>query len=102
MSRLPVLLLLALAPLQAAQGSGARYQTGTPALAAAFAAKETCSCLFVMERSAEACAEWTRVSPDVARAKADLAARTVTSRALLFWTAEARWLDERRGCVLVR
>ena len=94
---LPLLALL----LLGAGGESTRYSTGTPAIAAAFAAKETCSCRFVMERTEAECDEWTRVSPDVARAKVDLTSKTVKSRALLFWTARAEWVDAETGCRLV-
>ena len=54
-----------------------------------------------MERTEAECDEWTRVSPDVARAKVDLTSKTVKSRALLFWTARAEWVDAETGCRLV-
>jgi hypothetical protein len=70
------------------------------ALASGFAAKETCSCRFVSERSAEDCAEWVRVSPDVARVHVDEHAKVVTARALVMGKAVARFVDDRVGCVL--
>lgn len=77
-----------------------RYRASTPALAAAYRAKETCSCVFVEGRDEEYCRAWTVATPDVARAEVDRAARVVRARALLLWTAQARFVGEGRGCVL--
>jgi hypothetical protein len=93
---LAVLVLLGLVP-----GLSGRYRSATPALAAAYRAKETCSCLFVEGRDEEYCRAWTVATPDLARAVVDRGARRVRARALLLWTAEARFVDPRRGCVLV-
>ena len=93
---LALLVLLGLVP-----DLSGRYRASTPALAAAYRAKETCSCVFVEGRDDAYCRAWTVASPDLARAEVDRAARRVRARALLLWSAEARFVDPRRGCVLV-
>lgn len=81
-------------------GVKGRYANGDPALATAYRAKETCSCLFVMRRDEATCRAWTVASPEVASVEVDSATRRVTSRALLLWTARARFVDARSGCLL--
>jgi len=81
-------------------GVKGRYRNGDPALASAFRAKEACSCLFVAGLDEAACRAWTVASPEVAGIEVDRAARRVTSRALLLWSARARFVDARSGCVL--
>ncbi len=81
-------------------GALGRYRTPTPALAVAYRAKETCSCVFVEGRDDEFCRAWTVASPDIARAEVDRAGKVVRARALRFWTATARFVGEGRGCVL--
>ncbi len=76
------------------------YANATPALAAAYRAKDGCTCLFVLRRSPADCRRWTEASPDVASFEPDAAARAVRSRALLFWSARARHLGPREGCRL--
>ncbi len=98
-----LLVLLALAALGALgilPGVNGRYRSSTPALAAAYRAKETCSCVFVQGRDEAYCRAWTVASPDLARAEVDRAARLVRARALGRWSARARYVDARRGCVL--
>ncbi|MEQ1567609.1 MAG: hypothetical protein ABMA64_18345 [Myxococcota bacterium] len=76
-----------------------KYDAGVLSLAAGFAAKETCSCRFVQGRTAEECAAWVRVSPDVARVWVDPEARTVEAKALGFARTTARYVDG-QGCRL--
>ncbi len=90
----------ALGALGAIPGVMGRYPNSTPALAVAYRAKETCSCLFVEGRDEAYCRAWTEARPDVARVRVDAGAREVRARALLFWSARARHVDARRGCVL--
>jgi hypothetical protein len=75
------------------------YDNNDAELAVRQKAKEMCSCLFVMELSEPQCAAWTRVSPNVAKAKIDWNAKRVDSIALGFWSASAHY-EERTGCVL--
>jgi hypothetical protein len=81
-------------------GVKGRYRNGDPALATAYRAKDTCSCLFVAGLDEAACRAWTLASPDVASVEVDAARKVVTSRALLLWSARARFVDARSGCVL--
>ncbi len=76
------------------------YANATPELAAAYRAKDGCTCLFVLRRSPADCRSWTEASPDVASFEPDAVAGTVRSRALLFWSARARYLGPREGCRL--
>ncbi len=91
---------VALGALGAIPGVKGRYPNSTPALAVAYRAKETCSCLFVEGRDEAYCRAWTEARPDIARVQVDRAARQVRSRALLFWSARARHVGARQGCVL--
>lgn len=88
----------ALAWLGAIPGLRGPYANSTPALAAAYRAKDGCTCLFVLRRSAADCRAWTEASPDVASFEPE--ADAVRSRALLFWSARARHLGPRDGCRL--
>jgi hypothetical protein len=88
-------LLFACAPLKPRQ-----YRNGDLDLVSAYTAKEACSCIFVIEQSDEFCRAWTRANPAVAGFTVDRAAKTVTSSALLFWGARARFVGEKFGCVL--
>ncbi len=90
----------ALAYLGAIPGVKGRYPNSDPALAVAFRAKEMCSCLFVEGRDEAYCRAWTQVSPDLARVEVNARDRSVGARALLLWSARARHVDVRRGCVL--
>lgn len=94
------LALAALGFLGAIPGVKGRYPNSDPALAVAYRAKETCSCLFVQERDLAWCRAWTEARPDIARVEVDAQAHRVRARALLFWSAGARFVDVRRGCVL--
>jgi len=78
-----------------------KYDLGLLKIATSFAAKEMCSCVFVSGRDVEVCEGYIKVSPDVARAKVDLEAKTVRARALGMAKTEARWLGEEQGCAVV-
>jgi hypothetical protein len=95
-----VLALVAAGLLGLVPGLMGRYRRSTPALAAAYRAKETCSCVFVEGRDETYCRAWTVASPDIARAEVDRPARVVRARALWLWEARARFAGEGRGCVL--
>lgn len=101
-SAVAALLLVAAAAvlLGLVPGVMGRYRASTPALAAAYRAKETCSCVFVEGRDEASCRAWTVATPNIARAEVDRAAKAVRARALGFWTARARFVGGGRGCVL--
>lgn len=89
------LLLLALAGC----GDEKAYDNNDAELAVRQKAKETCSCLFVMELSEAQCTAWTKVTPNVAKATIDWEAKRVQATALGLWAARARF-DGRAGCVI--
>lgn len=78
------------------------YDNSDLELITSFTAKEMCSCLFVMEKDEAYCRVWTKQAPAVASAHIDFEAKTVASGAVGFWDARARFVDDRRGCVLER
>lgn len=83
------------------QEDGSRlYDDSDLELVTGYTAKETCSCVFVMEQSEEFCRQWTRAAPAIAVAHVDREARVVHASALALWDATARFVDDRRGCVL--
>jgi len=82
-------------------GSPAKYEAGLLKLGSGVAAKEVCSCLFIMGQDEAFCREWTKVSPDIAKFKVDYEEKTVKSRAL-FARSAARYVGPREGCVIER
>lgn len=102
MRRLLVLIPLAMMTCGAGGDGEARperYEAGLLKLASGVAAKEVCSCVFIMGRDEDFCRDWTRVSPDIAKFRVDYEAKTVRGRAL-FWRSTARYQGVREGCVL--
>ncbi|KIG15186.1 hypothetical protein DB30_05886 [Enhygromyxa salina] len=100
MTRLRWVGLLALGLVAVAScGIDEGYDNNDLELAVRQKAKETCSCLFVMELPEEHCTAWTRVSPDVAAAKIDRERQRVSATALGLWSASAHF-NGRTGCVL--
>lgn len=77
-----------------------RYDNGLLELAAGFAAKEACSCVFVSERPIDVCRDWVRVSPPVARFKVDTRDHEVRATALGMKKTVALWVED-VGCVIV-
>jgi len=69
-------------------------------LASGYSAMMTCQCIFMMKQTEAYCAEWTRVSPEVARFKIDLENQSVTSRSLGFRPVTSIYVDDRQGCVV--
>jgi hypothetical protein len=82
-------------------GTGAReYANNDLELAAAHAAHDLCSCLFVMNMPEAYCKAWVKASPDVARYSVDHANKTVEASALILWGARAVYEGEHHGCAL--
>ncbi|MGQ0508880.1 MAG: hypothetical protein ACT4TC_26560 [Myxococcaceae bacterium] len=79
---------------------GRTYDNNDLELAVGNAAKMSCTCLFVMEMDDAYCKAWVRASPDVARYSVDKTNKTVESSAFLTWYARARYVDDKRGCLL--
>ena len=65
-----------------------------------YAAKELCSCIFVMGRDEEYCSRWTRASPNLKTFHIDRDHKRVQTEAVLFWGARAHFVSPRTGCVL--
>ncbi len=77
------------------------YDNNDVELAVTYAAKETCSCLWVMERDEAYCRAWTIASPAVAEVEIDHDEKQVTSHALMLWETTARFVSREVGCALV-
>jgi len=80
--------------------SGRVYDNNDLQLLTSYAAKELCSCIFVMKQSEDFCNAWTKAAPDIKTWKADYAATAIDTQAGLFFSARARYLGRRHGCVL--
>ena len=98
----PGVVIAALAIAGAGCGDGARrtYDNNDLQLVTGYAAKELCSCLFVMRQSEAFCERWTRASPNIRSFHVDRARRTVEAQSVLAWGARARWVSQRAGCVI--
>jgi hypothetical protein len=48
------------------------------------------------------CERFTRAAPNLKTFRIDHDAKTVETAAVLFWSARARWVSPRFGCVLDR
>lgn len=77
------------------------YDNNDLELAVAYRAKAVCSCLWVMERDLDYCMAWTKASPNVAEIDVDYEQHMVFAHGLLLWSARAKWVGERYGCVFV-
>ena len=69
-------------------------------LLTAYRAKDMCSCMFVQGRDEDYCRDWTKASPNLASLSVDTEAKTVYTEALQYWSATARFVDAKQGCVL--
>lgn len=76
------------------------YESNDLTLAVGNSARMGCSCMFVMEMPEDYCRAWVKASPDVAKVTFDTVNKRVESTAFLSWGAVARYVDEKRGCVL--
>jgi hypothetical protein len=82
---------LALAALLAgcSQGPDRLYEKNDLQLLTRYAAKELCSCLFVMERDEIYCREWTRQAPNLRTYRIDWSEKRVETQAVLDFGARA-------------
>lgn len=95
------LFFLALVGCACGASNGKRvYQNNDLELAVGNAARNGCSCRYVMKLSEEQCRAWVRANPDVASVRFDDERQRVESAAFISWSAVARVVDARRGCVL--
>ena len=93
-------LLLSCATIPTPATTERPYKTGDLTLVVRYTAKETCSCLFVMNMGEDYCRAWTRANPPVASWSADLQVKRVDANALGLWSAHAHFVDDDLGCVL--
>lgn len=91
---------LSLAVLVGCGPKEGRYDNSLFELGSGFAAKETCSCLFVEGHDVSFCRELVRVKPNVARFRVNYEAKTVRGRALGLGRQVARYAGPEVGCVL--
>lgn len=91
---------LALASCADDDGNPRTFDNNDLELAVGNSARMGCSCLFVMEMSEAYCRAWVKASPDVAKVNFDTANRRVEASAFVSWAATARYVDDKRGCVL--
>lgn len=81
-------------------GTPRTYDNNDLELAVGNSARMGCSCMFVMEMDEDYCRAWVKASPDVAKVSFDRAAKKVEAAAFISWAATARFVDEKRGCVI--
>ena len=98
---LAVLLGALLPALSSCERGGRRvYDNNDLELVVAYTAKDACTCLFVMERDEAFCRAFVKASPAVAHLTIDPEQKAVETSAVLLWSARARYVDARNGCVL--
>lgn len=95
-----LLALAALAGCANENGTPRTYDNNDLELAVGNSARMGCSCMFVMEMPEDYCRAWVRASPDVAKLSFDKVNKRVESSAFISWAATARFVDEKRGCIL--
>ena len=91
-------LLPLLGSLWSCQGEG--YDNHDLELLTRYKAKDFCSCMFVMKRDENYCRDWTVASPNLASIKVDKELKVVRTQAIHYWSATARYINERTGCTL--
>jgi hypothetical protein len=95
-----LLLSLAAAAVSCNSSSSRQYENNDLVLAVGHSARDACSCAFVMEMDDAFCTAWLKASPDVAKWSVDRQAKTAEAHALTMWSAKARYVGPRVGCVL--
>ena len=100
MSRLFVCALLLLAGCASRETERQTYDNNDLELVMGNAARMSCTCLFVMQMPTDFCQAWVKASPSVASFKVDFEKKRVESTGLLNFGARARFVDQRRGCLL--
>jgi hypothetical protein len=63
-------------------------------------ARMGCTCMFVMDMPEEYCRAWVKASPDLAKVSFDVPNKRVVSSVFISFAATARFVDEKRGCIL--
>lgn len=100
--KLVLLLAVSSALLTGCPGDPRPYDNHDLQLITRYAAKEMCSCMFVMQKDEAFCRRWTRASPAVNTIRIDRDAKIVESQAVLSWGARARWISQREGCRIIQ
>ncbi len=100
MKRLVLSVSLLLAGCADVDGSPRTFANSDLQLAVGNGARMGCSCMFVMNMSEAYCREWVKASPDVAKLTFDVANKKVEASSFVSWSATARWVNEKHGCVL--
>jgi hypothetical protein len=78
-----------------------KYDVGLLRIGTSFAALHGCACRYIAERAEQACIDYIRIQPDIARASFDDETQTVTARAFGFAKTQARPGPDGTGCQLV-
>ena len=78
-----------------------KYDVGLLSIGTSFAALHGCACRYISKRSKEACVDYIRIQPDIARARFDDETQTVTARAFGMAKTKARPGPDGSGCRLV-
>ena len=81
-------------------GTPRTYDNNDLELAVGNSARMGCSCMFVMGMDETYCRAWVKASPDVAKLTFDKLNKRVESSAFISWAATARFVDDKRGCIL--
>ena len=76
------------------------YDNHDLVLLTSYRAKDMCSCVFVQGREEDFCRAWTVANPNLATMTVDHENKIVHTEAMQYWSASARWVDKRHGCVL--
>jgi|LNFM01.1.fsa_nt_gb hypothetical protein len=92
--------LVAVGALASCEGDPRPYGNHDLALLTSYAAKEMCSCVFVMKKDEPFCLRFTRANPNIRTVRVNYEGRFVDAFAALAWGARARFISQREGCRL--
>lgn len=96
----PTVVLCATLASCGSSGPDRIYDNNDLQLLTSYAAKELCSCIFVMGQTEAYCGQWTKAAPNLKTWSVDRGKGEVEAAAVLFWSKRARYIDRRHGCVL--
>ncbi len=95
-----LLLSLSVGVLSCGGSSTREFSRNDLQLVTAHYARDLCTCRFVMEMDEAFCNAWVKASPSVSRASVDVVNKTTEASAFLLWSAHARFVSDKFGCVL--
>jgi hypothetical protein len=78
-----------------------KYDVSLLAIGTSYAALQGCTCRYISQRSEEACIDYIRITPDIARAKFNDETRTVTAKAFGMAKTRAQPGPDGTGCRLI-